>query len=122
MNSLPLTKGNAKAEARHRHFLFLLTLQMHLDLMGGVIVERPVRKGREIKGPGKFSVNSAEKIEVKGGRHTGGVIVGGFENIELLTQVKPDEKIVARTQHVRELDKKSRLLHTREVADITADK
>ncbi len=75
-------------------------LQMHLDPGFGLVPEGPVAEMLDRDGAAELAVDAVEQVEVEGGRHAGGIVIGGDEDVLSLDPVDADQQHRARAAEV----------------------
>src|SRR5918912_1306570 len=84
------------------------------------IVNRQVLKGARVEVSAELMINLHEQIEIEGGGHTERIVVGRFEDVRALAQVRAQEERVACTHHAAQGAQESVRFVRVEVSDVRA--
>ena len=87
MNQLTGTELRFKIQTLDKNFLRLQALDVDLNSSHRFVVERFVSEFVQVEVSAELTIDSRENIQIKSGRNTERVVVGGFENGPVLFQV-----------------------------------
>ena len=75
--------------------------QVHLDAARAFDPDGPVREAREIEVGVELAVEAREQVQVEGGGHARGVVVGALEHARVLLEVDAHQEGAARPARAR---------------------